>query len=161
MDKVSGKLATSCTPEMAKQTQSNANDNMFSADVFTGARGSNNNTSSSDDVHNCGDTKPQVSLSAPNNCDGSCVFTATVNQGTHALSNDKFPGTVELYVNGSKVQSQGISASGSVTFTYTPTMAGTTTVEAKVIDSVLYSASESATVTLSPGSAAGPDPGSP
>lgn len=159
IDKVSGKLATSCTPELAKENRSNANDNMFSADVFTGRQGSNANTSANDDVHNCGDAKPQISLGAPNNCNGSCVFTVSVNQGTHSLNSDKFPGTVELYINGAKVQSQNVSSPGSYTFTYTPSSSGTATVEAKVIDSVLYSASESATVTLTTLGATPGDPG--
>jgi penicillin-binding protein 1A len=148
IDKVSNKLATSCTPEIAKETSSNASANLFSADIFMGA---NNNATSAenDDIHKCEDTKPIVSLFAPANCSGSCTFTATVTQGTHALSSERFPGTVELYVNGQKVQSQGVSASpSSINFTYTPTASGAANVEAKVIDSVLYSASESATVTM-------------
>jgi penicillin-binding protein 1A len=147
VDKVSGKLATSCTPDLAKDDQSGANDNVFSADIFVGTNSSS--ASGEDDVHKCDDVKPQITLTAPANCTVSCVLTVTVTQGTHPISSDQFPGTVELYINGEKVQSQNVSASpATLTFNYSPTADGTATVEARVIDSVLYSASESATVTM-------------
>ena len=150
IDKVSGKLATSCTPELAKENAGNSNDNTFSADIFVGNQ-SSSSTSENDDVHKCEDIKPQLTLTAPSNCATSCAFTVTVTQGTHALHSDKFPGTVELYVNGAKVEGQSVTTSPStVSFSYTPTVSGPATVEAKVIDSALYTASESATVTLTP-----------
>jgi membrane peptidoglycan carboxypeptidase len=162
IDKVSGKLATSCTPDMAKEEQSGANDNVFSADIFVGTNSSN--TTAQDDVHKCDDVKPQVTLTVPANCNGSCTITATVTQGTHAISGDRFFGTVELYINGNKVQTQAVSTSpASAYFTYTPTSAGTVTVEAKVIDSVLYSGSDSATMVTAlttgttPGTGTGDD----
>jgi membrane carboxypeptidase/penicillin-binding protein PbpC len=148
IDKVSGKIATSCTPDAAKEDQNNANDNQFSADIFVGTNSSN--TSSNDDVHNCDDVKPQVTLTAPDNCNGSCTITASVTQGTHPLSSDKFAGAVDLYVNGQKVQSQAVSTSPStVSFTYTPTSAGTASIEVRVTDSVLYSGSDSKTIATS------------
>lgn len=151
-DKVSGKLATSCTPEAAKENQNNANDNIFSADIFMGKK-NDSGSSAPDDIHNCSDVKPQATLTAPANCMGSCVFTVTVTQGTHALSSDKFPGNVELLINGQQVQSQAVSASPStITFAYTPTTTGSVSVEARVTDSVLYSAGESATVNMTAGS---------
>jgi len=153
IDKVSGKLATSCTPDAAKETQGGGNANAFSVDNFVGKNGNsstNADTSAQDDVHNCDDVKPQVSLSAPQNCVTSCSFTANVAQGTHALSSGQFPGTVELYINGQKVQSQNVGGPGAVTFTYNPTAAGSFTAEVRVTDSVLYTGSESATVMGSP-----------
>ena len=149
IDKVSNKIATSCTPELAKENQGNANDNIFSADNFVGNRGNNNSVAGNDDVHNCGDTRPQVTLTAPDTCSGSCTFTVTVTQGTHPLSSDRFPGVVELYVNGQKVQSQGVSTSPStISFAYTAGAPGAADVQAKVIDSVLYDSSMSATVNM-------------
>ncbi len=145
-DRVSGKLATTCTPDLARDEQNNSNDNKFSADIFAGANSSS--SSGNDDVHKCEDAKPQISLTAPATCAGSCTITATVTQGTHALSSDQFPGTVELYINGGKVDSKNVTLSPeSVYFTYAATSDGAVTVEAKVIDSVLYSASESGTMT--------------
>jgi len=156
IDKVSKKIATACTPELAKENAGNASANIFSADIFVGASGAGG--SEEDDVHKCEDAKPVVSLFAPATCNGSCTITATVTQGTHPLSSDAFPGVVELYINGEKVQSQNVSASpSSVNFTYTPTATGSATVEAKVIDSVLYHASESATINLSVVSASPPN----
>jgi hypothetical protein len=153
IDKVSGKLATSCTPDAAKETQGGSNVNAFSVDIFMGKNSSSSSTADTtaqDDVHNCNDAKPQVSLTAPANCNTSCSFTANVTQGTHALSSDQYPGTVELYINGQKVQSQNISNSGAVSFNYNPTSAGSFSAEVRVTDSVLYTASESATVTGGP-----------
>lgn len=148
IDKVSGKTATSCTPEMAKQNQSNANDNIFSADIFVGVK-KNATTGGEDDIHRCSDTKPQITLTSPSECFATCSFTVTVTAGTHALSSDKFPGTVEFYVNGQKTQTQNVSSSPStVTFDYIPTATGDASIEAKIIDSVLYSASENATVPM-------------
>lgn len=149
IDKVSKKIATSCTPELAKETAGNASANLFSADIFVGTSNSSN-TSENDDIHKCEDIKPQITLTAPSNCTASsCTFTVTVTQGTHPLSSDAFPGTVELYIDGQKVQSQNANTSPStLSFTHTPTSNGSATVEAKIIDSVLYSASESASVTM-------------
>jgi membrane peptidoglycan carboxypeptidase len=152
IDKVSGKIATSCTPDLAKENANNANDNIFSADIFVGSRNNNSNNSDSDDVHKCEDAKPAVTLTAPNSCNQNCNITVTVTQGTHPLNSDKFAGTVELWVNGSKVETKQVSDSPStVTFAYTPISTGSATIEAKVIDSVLYSASEQATVNLTSG----------
>jgi hypothetical protein len=149
IDKVSGKLATSCTPDTAKDTQSNGNDNAFSVDIFMGKKSAATSTTEQDDVHNCADAKPQVTLTAPSACTASCAFTVTVTQGTHALSSDKFPGAVDLYVNGQKVQSQPVTGSPStITFNYTPTATGNASIEARVTDSVLYTSSETANVTV-------------
>ncbi|HEX9153536.1 MAG TPA: transglycosylase domain-containing protein, partial [Candidatus Saccharimonadales bacterium] len=151
MDKVSGKIATSCTPDLAKDDNNNANDNVFSADIFVGANSSS--ASGEDDVHKCGDTPPAITLQSQNNGNGTWTFTATVTQGTHPISSDKFLGTVKLYVNGIEVASQGVTSSPAVlSFPYTVTATGEATVRAEVIDSVLYSASESAAVTFTTGS---------
>lgn len=150
IDKVSGKLATSCTPDGAKETQSGGNDNVFSVDTFMNKKNSAaTTTTAQDDIHNCNDVKPQLTLTAPSTCTAICAFTVTVTQGTHALTSDKFPGTVDLYVNGQKVQSQNVSSSPStITFNYTPTAAGNASIEARVTDSVLYTTSEAANVTI-------------
>jgi membrane peptidoglycan carboxypeptidase len=147
IDRVSKKLATSCTPELARQRASNASASMFSADIFVGVGGSN--VSQSDDVHKCSDAKPQINLTVPDICTDSCKFTVTVTQGTHPINSSDFPGTVELYVKGQKIRTQKVGTSpGTFNFTYTPTANETVTVGARIIDSVLYSASENATVTM-------------
>ncbi len=144
IDKVSGKIATSCTPDLAKQDQNNANDNAFSVDIFVG---NSSTATANDDVHNCDDAKPQVTLTAPANCNGSCTITAAITQGTHPITSDQFPGTADLYINGQKVQSQAVTTSpANVYFTYTPTADGAATVQVVVTDSVLYTGSDSATM---------------
>jgi penicillin-binding protein 1A len=152
IDKVSGKLATSCTPEGAKDVQSGGNDNSFSVDIFMGKKSAATSTTEQDDVHNCSDVKPQVSLTSQQttcSVNASCVFTVTVTQGTHALTSDKFPGTVDLYVNGQKVQSQAVSSSPStISLSYTPTAAGNASIEARATDSVLYTGSETKDITV-------------
>lgn len=158
LDKVSGKIATSCTPPLAKNVAYNANAASWNIDIFNGGRqsvnstsgGSNSgaaNSSATDDVHNCNDSPPTVSLTAPSNCDTSCTVTATVTQGTHPLNDParaQFPGTVTFTLNGQTINSQQVSDSPStVSFTYTPSSTGSGTLTATVTDSVLYSASQS------------------
>jgi penicillin-binding protein 1A len=145
-DLVSNKVATSCTPDLAKKTDTGANENSFSADGFVGL-GNNSQTTSSDtdDIHNCNDSKPSVTLTTPNSCSGDCSFTITVTQGTHALSGGAYTtapaGTASLIINGQAVQSVDIGNPDvwSHTFSYTPTAAGTADVQVQVVDSVLYS----------------------
>ncbi|HET7673217.1 MAG TPA: transglycosylase domain-containing protein [Candidatus Saccharimonadales bacterium] len=152
IDKVSNKLATDCTPELAKVTAYNAQANQFSADKFHGGSSytSSADTSEKDDVHHCEDAKPLVSLSAPSSCKDSCVFSATVRQGTHPLSSADFPGTVNFIVNGQTVQSARVSSNGQrVSYNYNVKVSGKKTVTAQVIDSVLYDSSDSRTVSFS------------
>jgi penicillin-binding protein 1A len=150
IDKVSGKVATSCTPDLAKETQNGGNVTAFSVDIFVDG-GTASSATGTDDVHNCSDVKPQVTLTAPDTCDASgCTFNAAITQGTHDISSDQYPGTVDLYVNGNKVQTQTVSTSPSnVIFNYTPSTSGPATVEVRVTDSVLYQGSDSKTVTFS------------
>ncbi len=160
IDKVSNKVATACTPDLAKEEKSGGNAVAFSADIFHGSGASN--TSDTDDVHNCNDVKPSLTLTAPATCSNSsnCVFIVTVTQGTHALSSDRFAGTVNLRVNGQQIDSRNVSTSPStLTFSYQPTAAGTATIEAQVIDSVLYSTSESVTVTFTTNGSGGSNQG--
>src|SRR5262249_47180955 len=107
IDKVSGKIATACTPNLAKDVQSNGNASTWNVDIFAGGSlGSNSATpttaAQTDDVHNCSDVKPSVTLTAPSTCDtiDPCTLTATVTQGTFPLSGDKFQGVLNFIVNG-------------------------------------------------------------
>jgi len=159
LDKVSNKLATSCTPDAAKQTVSGGNANTFSVDQFVGGSGSNN-TSQSDDVHKCDDVKPSVNLTVASNSSGSqtnicdsdgCTITATVSKGTHDLASEKFPGNLTITVNGANVKTFSITDTGSpqtFSFQYTPTTSGAASIVAQVTDSVLYSGSATGSVTL-------------
>ncbi len=145
IDRVSNKLATSCTPERAKQTVNNAAANMFSVDSL-GPGGTSNaaNATENDNIHRCEDAKPAVTVTA-----SGCSVVATVSQGSHALNSAQFPGTVNFLINGQVANTQQVANSpSSVSFTVP---AGTTSVTAQIIDSVLYEAS--ATSAVSCGSA--------
>lgn len=162
-DKVSGKTATSCTPAAAKETVNNGNVNFWNVDLFNGGKpnlGTNGSasvgasTTSTDDVHNCNDSPPTITITAPSDCTGSCTITATVTQGTHALTDPQyaqFPGNVTFTLNGQTINSQAVSDSPStVSFTYTPPDSGSGTITATVTDSVLYTGTDSANFTYSP-----------
>lgn len=160
LDRVSNKVATSCTPPAAKEYFYNANVSSWNVDIFNGGSpsvGGHSSGSSSngatDDVHNCNDSPPTVTLTAPGSCSASgCTITATVTQGTHPLtdpSRPDFPGTLTFTLNGQTVHTAYVSNSPStVSFHYTPTYNGSATLTATVTDSVLYSGTDSATMNL-------------
>lgn len=148
IDKVSNKLATDCTPPLARQEVGNANANQFSSDRFvTGGVGGT--TTEKDDVHRCEDAKPSITLTV-NGSGNSYVITATASGGTHPISSDRFRGTINLKVDGQVIQSYPINSSPTtVSYTYTVNVApGAHTISAEVIDSVLYSNSDSSSVTF-------------
>ncbi|HEY5442593.1 MAG TPA: transglycosylase domain-containing protein [Candidatus Saccharimonadales bacterium] len=162
LDKVSGKLATTCTPAAAKEVVYNGNVASWNIDIFvnhgTPNIGTSNNTSSSsasasDDVHNCNDSPPTVTLTAPANCQISCTITATATQGTHPFSDPKYPqdpGTLNFSLGGHVIHTAAIGSSPStVSFSYSPTSSGSGALTATVTDSVLYSGSQSANMTYS------------
>jgi membrane peptidoglycan carboxypeptidase len=150
IDKVSGKIATSCTPSLAKQGAGGAAPNSFSIDYFyppghNASTNNSSNTGSKDDVHNCDDQVPSVTVTAPSTCDISCTLSATPFAGTHPLNDSnypQFPGTVTIQVNGRTVcTSTHISDGSPVQCKYSPTFSGDGTVTATVTDSVLYQGS--------------------
>ncbi len=151
LDKVTGKVATSCTPPLAKNLVSNGNAASWNIDIFNGGKQSigasstgagGPTTAANDDVHNCNDSPPTVTLTAPASCDTSCIITATVTQGTHQLSDPQyaqFPGNITISIDGQNIHTQNVSDSPStVSFTYNPTASGSGTLTAIVTDSVLY-----------------------
>lgn len=134
VDSVSNKLATECTPQRAIKQVSNADSNTFSVDKFVKGGAGSGTTAEKDDVHKCDDAKPTISI--VKNGDGS--ITATVERGTHSLSSDQFPGTVNFLIDGQIVYTDGVS-DGKVTATYSPGAdIEDKDVVAQVIDSVLY-----------------------
>lgn len=162
MDKVSGKVATNCTPALAKDNQGNANVASWNVDIFNGGRTSVGSSSGSrtstaptatDDVHNCSDSPPSVTLTAPDNCEVSCTITATVTRGTHLLTDPRysqFPGTLTFTLNGQTIKTQNVSDSPStVSFTYNPSSTGSGTLTATITDSVLYQGTSSASFSYS------------
>lgn len=151
LDKVSNKVATDCTPELARQSSNNAKTSVFSVDTFVdaGGQGANSSSTATDDVHNCGDTKPSVALSPNGTCvaNASCYIFVTPAQGTHALvdpaRSNLGGGVIKFYFNGQEIGSQ---AADQTAFTFTPTSAGSVT--ATIVDSVLYSTQSTSNVTV-------------
>lgn len=159
IDKVSGGLATSCTPEAAKQTVGGANDNSFSADEFFGTRSSSSATAATnDDVHNCDDVKPSLTITAPDTCNATenagqgCRIMVVASQGTHPLGGGSHGGTVSLSVDGTVIGTQNVSSSPSnVEFYYKPTASGSVNITVTVVDSVLYDTTSSTSMKTNVG----------
>jgi hypothetical protein len=115
--------------------------------VGSSSSGTSSGSAATDDVHNCNDSPPAISLTAPDNCATNCTITATVTQGTHQLTDPQypnFPGTVTFTLAGNQIYTANVSDSPStVSFNYTPTGNGTDSLTATVTDSVLYSGTAS------------------
>lgn len=170
IDRVSGKLATSCTPAAAKEVLGGtAAPNAFSVDTFyPPGQGSSSNSSSattgaSDDVHSCSDNPPNINVSATDNGDGTATITAFVSAGTHPLNDSahpQYPGTVTFSVNGQSAGSKGVhDPQDNVSVSYKIPASGSYTISATVTDSVLYSATDSATANFTkPASTPAPPP---
>jgi membrane peptidoglycan carboxypeptidase len=163
-DKVSGKVATSCTPDLAKDSQANGNAATWNVDIFSGGKantGSSTPTSSTsaaatDDVHDCNDNPPTVTLTAPSACNSSgCSFTVTASQGTHDLEGGAYTtapaGTITITGGGQTVCTLNMDQTSiySGNCNYTPTTTGDVTFTATVVDSVLYSGTDTKSVSLS------------
>ena len=164
LDKVSNKVATSCTPELAKSNSANSNAASWNVDVFAGGNtgGGAPQEVGKDDIHNCNDTKPTVSITAitdlttglaTTDCTKGCTVMVYAEQGTYDLTSAdrlSFPGTLTLQANGTTVDSVGISSSGNHPFTYKPAsgVSGNVTLTVQVIDSVLYEGTDTATISV-------------
>ena len=164
IDKVSNKIATSCTPELAKQKSVNSNAANWNVDIFAGGNtGTASVIQEKDDLHNCNDTKPSITITAINGMSvgtggvecptTGCKVIVYIEQGTHSLTSadrPSFPGTITLLANGQTIQTEGVSSSGSVELTYIPgsSTSGTVNLSAQIVDSVLYSGTDSTTVTI-------------
>lgn len=169
IDKVSGFLATSCTPSLARETTYDGDDSSYSVDIFypkivqnmQALEGGTTASSSTqtDNVHNCNDSPPTVSITAPATCNKTCTVTVTATQGTKPLSGGSYTaapaGTVNVTAAGKTISSVSIPSSSSnvysYSFNYSPASSGSTNLVATAIDSVLYSGSSSQTIqTVAP-----------
>ncbi len=142
IDKVSQKLATSCTPDLARQLITGGNASSFSVDKFVDG-GNTSSYSGQDDVHNCDDTEPSVVITVPGKCDESCQITVTVIAGTHPLSSSQFKSNLTVQVDGKTIATQSPKQGTTYTIDYSPSKTGTATVSATITDSVLYQGSDS------------------
>ena len=134
IDVVSNKLATECTPDLARKEITGGSAENFSGDTFVGG----GNSEETDDVHKCTDARPNVSVSVSGS-NGSYTFRATVSPGTHPLNSPERPGVVNFKVDGQTISGGSVSiAQAEAGVTYTPTEDGNASVTAEVIDSVLY-----------------------
>ncbi|MEJ0073591.1 MAG: hypothetical protein WDN27_06005 [Candidatus Saccharibacteria bacterium] len=123
-DKVSGLLATNCTPDSAKATGNSGITSQWNVDIYMGGTpnitaGSTStaapNSQAYDNVHSCSDSPPTANITAVNgastggsqtlNCPlTGCTILVHVEQGTHPLTDSttypQYPGTLSLIVNG-------------------------------------------------------------
>ncbi|TAK89608.1 penicillin-binding protein [Patescibacteria group bacterium] len=162
VDKVSGKLATECTPPEAVETVTTA---QISAEVppsdpqyskwfppiaalarTLGYTSGGAIPVDKDDVHKCTDIKPTAQISATGT--GPIQISVNVVQGTHPLK------SLTVYLNDQIISTQEISGSTTYNFTNSPP-AGSYTLRAVVTDAALYSGSSETTVTVASGGSAG------
>jgi membrane peptidoglycan carboxypeptidase len=159
IDKVSGKLATECTPADAIETISAG---LITAEVpptdisyarwqppvaaiaaSLGMSGGSIPTEK-DNVHSCSDIKPAVAVSTDKSSGANFTITAVVSSGTHTANKLIF------YMDGAEIANQNIGGSGSYSIDYSPSSTGSHQFSVKVIDAALYSAgSNTVNVTAS------------
>lgn len=159
IDVVSGKLATECTPQAAKQEisgssmtaeipSSDPSFNRWNPPVAALARSLGYSSGGSipterDDIHQCGDTPPSVSVSANSSGSGNVQITANIVGGRFAVNR------VEFYRDGNQISSQNVGGGGAVSIQDTPG-SGVHSYFAKVYDAGLYSSqSNSVSVNVS------------
>lgn len=160
IDKVSGKLATECTPADAIETISAG---LITAEVpptdvsygrwqppvaaiaaSLGMSGGSSIPTEKDNIHSCSDVKPTVSVSTDKTSGANFTVTAVVASGTHTANKLIF------YMDGAEIANQNIGGSGSYNIDYSPSSTGSHQFSAKVIDAALYSAgSNTVNVTAS------------
>lgn len=159
IDRVSGKIATDCTPPAAKQTLSgSAAPETFSVDIFTGAGGAaNTGSSTTDDIHNCGDTKPSISsFSVTSIGNNQYQLSATAAVGTHALTGGQYGGTISFTIDGQPINgcanscTASMDGNGNLTMNFTNSAYnGSYSIVATVTDTVLYQNSSTWSGSLS------------
>ena len=152
VDRVTGKLATECTPLLARQygrgggikPEIPATDPFYynwidpvAADlevvVVHGI------SDAVDDLHSCDDLPPQIVLQGPDFCQGSCLLTAEVIAGTHDLASLEFLIDDQLIVNSHFELSDSLA---TASFQFEPTVnSDLIEVTAKVLDKALYTTS--------------------
>jgi membrane peptidoglycan carboxypeptidase len=133
IDRVSSKLATSCTPPLAIQEVSD-----------TGV-------TDTDDAHACDDTQPTAQITGLTG-GGPYNFAVKVTLGTFGTTKPGV-GTAKLDVsfNGQVVSTQQISASGTYQITYSPSSPGSYAVKATVTDTGFYQGSDEQTIVAGGG----------
>lgn len=163
IDKVSGKLATECTPPLARQTAYSSavvpeipsTDGAF-PNWLAGMRARGLSTggtvlpTESDDVHSCSDVKPRVTISGLSGGGPTYSFKANVTLGT--FGTDK-PGTgsarLQVYFDDQVVSTQNVPDSGSYSVgPITATSTGSHTIKTVITDTGLYQGTDEQTVNV-------------
>ncbi len=157
IDKLSGKLATNCTPELAKDTQ-------YSSAILPEITQSENSTqyqlwltalqhagyttgggdlpTATDDKHSCDDTKPTVNIVGALG-GGPYSFSVQVTSGTFTANK------LDVYFDDQVISTQIINGSGSYPVdNYSPSTTGSHTFKATVTDAGYYQASDEQAVTV-------------
>lgn len=160
IDIVSRRLATTCTPTLAQRTiGANYNANVFSIDTFVNntANTSIYNTTKYDNIHNCNDAKPTITLQSNTvPCtNGTCSFNVSILQGTHPLSSAAFPMKINAIIGSRAIPAScnfnpaittsnpPSGSSGTCSFSFNGS--GAQQFSAQIIDSVLYTGQSSST----------------
>ncbi|HEY2004436.1 MAG TPA: transglycosylase domain-containing protein [Candidatus Saccharimonadia bacterium] len=154
IDKVSGNLATDCTPDLAKETVyssaitpeiTRADNPQQYANWLAALQAAGYSTSggdlptATDDRHHCDDTKPTVNISGLSG-GGPYHFTVDVTSGT-------FPANkLDVYFDDQIVSTQQINGDGSYEVSFTPPETGSHTVKAVVTDAGYYQGTDEQTV---------------
>lgn len=158
VDKVSGLLATDCTPELAKQTVyssavlpeiTKADNPSQYANWLVALQKAGYSTSggdlptATDNVHHCDDTKPTVNISGANG-GGPYSFNVKVTSGTFTANK------LEVYFDDQIISTQQIDGSGSYPVSCSTSCGtlGSHTIKAVVTDEKLYQGSDDKAVTV-------------
>jgi membrane peptidoglycan carboxypeptidase len=157
IDKVSGLLATSCTPPLALESvyssailpeityQQNPQqyDNWLAALRSAGySTGGGEIPTGSDNVHSCSDTKPTATIVGANG-GGPYNFTVNVTSGSPFT-----PDMLQVYFDDQIISTQQIDGAGSYPISYTPTATGNHNFKAIVTDTGLYTGEADQAVTV-------------
>jgi hypothetical protein len=156
VDKVSGLLATTCTPPLAlesvyssailpeityQQNPSQYNSWLSALQQAGYATSGGSIPTASDNVHSCSDTKPTVSIVGANG-GGPYNFNVDVTSGTFTANK------LQVYFDDQIISTQVINGSGSYAVSYTPTSTGSHNFKAIVTDSGLYQSEADQAVTV-------------
>ncbi len=156
VDKVSGLLATECTPELAKNTVYSSailpeitkteNPSQFQNWLVALQRAGYSTSggdlpSGTDNVHHCDDVKPVVAIAGATG-GGPYSFNVKVTSGTFTSNK------LEVYFDDQIISTQVIDGSGSYPVSYSPTTTGSHTFKAVVTDAGLYQGSDDQAVTV-------------
>jgi membrane peptidoglycan carboxypeptidase len=139
IDMVSGKLATSCTPDSAKETLYNTSTSSFSIDTFVDGGAKSNAITGTDDVHDCDDEMPQLTVTPG----GNNTIQLVATQGTKPLIgsyHDNGAGTIVVKAGEKTLCTIAITSPDvfNATCKFKPTSSQPFQVTAILTDSVLY-----------------------